>query len=127
MARQVRDLKFDPLDSSHLFAATDAGLFRSVDFGATWQPAAFPAGSDWTAWSVAYVGTGASVLAGFFYYANFLLRDLIHHEVSALLLCVIAIAISMWTAWRPFMVSPIRWPPPIGTMSWNSIIWTAGP
>src|SRR5262249_21740971 len=30
-------------------------------------------------WSLflAYVGTGASVLAGFFYYANFLLRDLI--------------------------------------------------
>jgi amino acid transporter len=58
-------------------------------------------------WSLflAYVGTGASVLAGFFYYANFLLRDLIHHEVSALLLCVIAIAISMWTAWRDVKIS----------------------
>jgi photosystem II stability/assembly factor-like uncharacterized protein len=59
VARQVRDLKFDPLDSSHLFAATDAGLFTSTDFGATWQPAAWPGGSDWTAWSIGYVGTGA--------------------------------------------------------------------
>jgi photosystem II stability/assembly factor-like uncharacterized protein len=58
VARQVRDLKFDPLDSTHLFAATDAGLFISTNFGASWQPAAFPAG-DWTAWSVGYLGKGA--------------------------------------------------------------------
>lgn len=59
LARQVRDLKFDPLDSSHLVAATDVGLFTSSDFGATWNRAALPSSADWKAWSVAYVGSSS--------------------------------------------------------------------
>jgi photosystem II stability/assembly factor-like uncharacterized protein len=33
---QVRDLEASPLDAETLFAATDAGLLRSTDAGATW-------------------------------------------------------------------------------------------
>ena len=58
-------------------------------------------------WSLflAYVGTGASVLAGFFYYANIMLRDITGHVASAVLLCVIVTALSMWTAWRDVEIS----------------------
>jgi amino acid transporter len=58
-------------------------------------------------WSLflAYVGTGASVLAGFFYYANIMLRDITGHTAPAVALCIIVTAISMWTAWRDVKIS----------------------
>jgi photosystem II stability/assembly factor-like uncharacterized protein len=56
-ARSVRELRIDPLDSRHIVAATNVGLFSSYDFGATWQQAQIPAG-DWSAWSVGYLGSG---------------------------------------------------------------------
>src|SRR5262249_2850428 len=37
VARAIRDLKIDPLDSRHMVVATNVGLFNSNDFGATWQ------------------------------------------------------------------------------------------
>jgi amino acid transporter len=58
-------------------------------------------------WSLflAYIGTGASCLGGFFYYANVLLRDATGRELSAVLLSSVVIAISMWTAWRDVKIS----------------------
>jgi len=57
VAQSVRDLKIDPLDSRHLLAATDLGLFTSADFGATWtRSTAFNDDQQWTAWSLAFLG-----------------------------------------------------------------------
>jgi amino acid transporter len=58
-------------------------------------------------WSLflAYVGTGASVLGGFFYYTNLTLRELTGHVLSAVLLATVVTAISMWTAWRDVKIS----------------------
>jgi hypothetical protein len=56
-AQSVRDLKIDPLDSRHLLAATDWGLFTSADFGATWtHSTAIPENQRWTAWSIEFLG-----------------------------------------------------------------------
>jgi amino acid transporter len=58
-------------------------------------------------WSLylAYVGTGASCLAGFFYYANVMLREITGHAASAVLLAVAVTVIAMWTAWRDVKIS----------------------
>jgi amino acid transporter len=59
------------------------------------------------AWSLllAYVGTGSSVIAGFFHYANLLVRDLTGHFTSGALLAILCTAISMFIAWRDVKVS----------------------
>jgi amino acid transporter len=59
------------------------------------------------AWSLflAYVGTGASVLGGFFHYANIMLRDITGHQASAVLLATIVTAVSMWITWRDVKIS----------------------
>jgi amino acid transporter len=59
------------------------------------------------AWSLllAYVATGASVLGGFYHYANVLLRDVTGHVASTVLLATIVTAGSMWIAWRDVEIS----------------------
>src|SRR5277367_1068893 len=59
------------------------------------------------AWSLllAYVGTGSSVIAGFFHYANLLVHDLTGHFTSGALLALLVTAISMVIAWRDIKIS----------------------
>jgi amino acid transporter len=59
------------------------------------------------AWSLllAYVATGASVIGGFYHWANLLLHDATGHGFSALLLAVIVTVASIWIAWRDVKIS----------------------
>jgi amino acid transporter len=59
------------------------------------------------AWSLllAYVATGSSVLGGFYHYGNLLILDARNHEISAVILAVLATAISTWIAWRDVKIS----------------------
>ena len=59
------------------------------------------------AWSLllAYVGTGSSVIGGFYHYANLLLRDATGHGFSAVLLAVLVTGISIWIAYRDVKIS----------------------
>lgn len=59
------------------------------------------------AWSLllAYVATGASVLGGFYHYANVMLRDATGHVASTVQLATIVTAGSMWIAWRDVEIS----------------------
>jgi amino acid transporter len=58
-------------------------------------------------WSLllAYVATGASVIAGFYQYANVMLRETTGHVSSTVLLATIVTAASMWIAWRDVKIS----------------------
>ncbi len=59
------------------------------------------------AWSLllAYVATGSSVIGGFYYYANLLLRDATGHIFSATLLSVVVTGVSIWIAYRDVKIS----------------------
>jgi amino acid transporter len=59
------------------------------------------------AWSLllAYVATGASVIGGFYHWANLLLHDATGHGFSAVLLAVIVTVASIWIAWRDVKIS----------------------
>jgi amino acid transporter len=59
------------------------------------------------AWSLllAYIATGASVIGGFYHYANLLLRDATGHGISAAFLALLVTAISVWIAWRDVKIS----------------------
>jgi len=59
------------------------------------------------AWSLllAYIATGASVIGGFYHYANLLLRDATGHGLSAAFLAVLVTAISICIAWRDVKIS----------------------
>src|SRR5208282_4897593 len=59
------------------------------------------------AWSLllAYVATGSSVIGGFYYYANLLLRDATGHAYSAVLLAVLVTGVSIWIAYRDVKIS----------------------
>jgi amino acid transporter len=59
------------------------------------------------AWSLllAYIATGASVIGGFYHYANLLLRDVTGHGTSAAFLALLVTAISIWIAWRDIKIS----------------------
>lgn len=59
------------------------------------------------AWSLllAYVATGASVIGGFYHYANLLLRDATGHGTSTTFLALLVIGISVWIAWRDVKIS----------------------
>ncbi len=59
------------------------------------------------AWSLllAYIATGASVIGGFYHYANLLLRDATGHATSAVFLVVLVTGVSMWIAWRDVQIS----------------------
>src|SRR6202030_3212856 len=61
-----------------------------------------PAVGAIVAWSLllAYVATGSSVIGGFYHYGNLLILDTGSHVVSAVILAVLATAISVWIAWR---------------------------
>jgi amino acid transporter len=66
-----------------------------------------PALGATAAWSLllAYIATGSSVIGGFYHFGNLLLRDATGHGTSAVLLTILAAAISMWIAWRDVKVS----------------------
>jgi len=66
-----------------------------------------PAVSAASAWSLllAYIATGASVIGGFYYYGNLLLRDATGHATSAIFLALLVTAISIWIAWRDVKIS----------------------
>jgi amino acid transporter len=59
------------------------------------------------AWSLllAYIATGASVIGGFYHYANLLLRDATGHGLSAAFLALLVTAISIAIAWRDVKIS----------------------
>jgi amino acid transporter len=59
------------------------------------------------AWSLllAYVGTGSSVIGGFYHYGNLLILDAGNHVVAAVLLSLLVTGISVWIAWRDVKVS----------------------
>ena len=59
------------------------------------------------AWSLllAYVATGASVIGGFYHYANLLLRDATGHVFSTVLLALLVAGISIWIAYRDVKIS----------------------
>ena len=59
------------------------------------------------AWSLllAYIATGASVIGGFYHYANLLLHDATGHGTSAVLLALLVTGISIWIAWRDVKIS----------------------
>jgi amino acid transporter len=59
------------------------------------------------AWSLllAYIATGASVIGGFYHYANLLLRDATGHGLSSAILAVLVTAISIAIAWRDVKIS----------------------
>ena len=59
------------------------------------------------AWSLllAYIATGASVIGGFYHFANLLLRDATGHGTSAAFLAILVTAISIWIAWRDVKIS----------------------
>jgi amino acid transporter len=59
------------------------------------------------AWSLllAYVATGASVMGGFYQYANVVLRETTGHVSSTALLATIVTVASMWIAWRDVKIS----------------------
>ena len=68
-ATSVRDIKVDPLNSLHLIAATDAGLFVSNDQGATWTLAPLHDATGGTAaffqmWSLGWVGPKTWLASG---------------------------------------------------------------
>ncbi len=62
-ASVVRDVRVDPKNSSIVMVASDAGLYRSTDAGATYAQVDFPnvggANVSETVWSLAYVGAGS--------------------------------------------------------------------
>ncbi len=66
IAGSVTDLKVDPRNSLVVLAATDAGLFRSTDAGATWQHLPLQAGQSrfFYFWSLAYAGNDVWLVAG---------------------------------------------------------------
>jgi amino acid transporter len=59
------------------------------------------------AWSLllAYIATGASVVGGFYHFANVLLREAVGHSVSTVFLALFVTAISAWIAWRDVKIS----------------------
>jgi len=59
------------------------------------------------AWSLllAYVATGASVIGGFYHYANLLLRDATGHVFSTVLLALLVTGASIWIAYRDVKIS----------------------
>ena len=59
------------------------------------------------AWSLllAYISTGSSVIAGFYHYANLLIRDASGHEFSAVFLSLVAASVSIFVAWRDVKIS----------------------
>jgi len=59
------------------------------------------------AWSLllAYVATGSSVIGGFYFYANLLLRDATGHVFSAVLMALLVTGVSIWIAYRDVKIS----------------------
>jgi len=59
------------------------------------------------AWSLllAYVATGASVIGGFYHYANLLLHDATQHTLSTVFLSLLVTGISIWIAYRDVKIS----------------------
>jgi amino acid transporter len=59
------------------------------------------------AWSLllAYVGTGSSVIGGFYHYANLLLHDATGHGFSTIILATLVTGLSIWIAYRDVKIS----------------------
>ncbi|MBV9623418.1 MAG: APC family permease [Acidobacteria bacterium] len=59
------------------------------------------------AWSLllAYVATASSVIGGFYYYANLLIRDATGHSYSAVLFAMLVTGVSVWIAYRDVKIS----------------------
>jgi amino acid transporter len=59
------------------------------------------------AWSLllAYIATGASVIGGFYHFANILLHDAVGRGISTVFLAILATGISIWIAWRDVKIS----------------------
>jgi len=66
-----------------------------------------PVASATSGWSLllAYVMTGASVIGGFYHYANLLLHDARGRGASSVLLVLVCAGISVWIAWRDIKIS----------------------
>jgi len=59
------------------------------------------------AWSLllAYVATASSSVGGFYHYGNLLILDAGNHIISAVLLSLFVMGISIWIAWRDVKIS----------------------
>ena len=59
------------------------------------------------AWSLllAYLGTGASVIGGFYHYGNLLILGSGDHRVAAVALALVVTGVSTWIAWRDVKIS----------------------
>lgn len=66
-----------------------------------------PSLASMAAWSllIAYVGTGASVVGGFVHYANVVLNEFAGVTAPGLLLCVVAVGVSIAVAYRDVKIS----------------------
>lgn len=66
-----------------------------------------PSLANMAAWSllIAYIGTGASVVGGFVHYGNVVLKEFAGATAPGLLLCVIAVGVSIAVAYRDVKVS----------------------
>jgi hypothetical protein len=65
LATQTRDLAVDPLNSLHLLAATDYGLFQSNDAGRTWAMSTPPGIASFAeVWSIAWLGGQTWMVVG---------------------------------------------------------------
>jgi len=86
------------------FAKCSASPGSLYSFTARILPPALGATSGWSL-LLAYIATGASVMGGFYHYANLLLHDVRGRGTSAVLLALICAAASMWIAWRDVKIS----------------------
>jgi photosystem II stability/assembly factor-like uncharacterized protein len=66
VAGAVTDIQVDPRNSLVVLAATDIGLFRSIDGGSSWQhlPLSSSAARFFFFWSLAYLGNDGWLVAG---------------------------------------------------------------
>ena len=86
------------------FAKYSSSPGSLYSFTAKILPPSLSATSGWSL-LLAYVMTGASVIGGFYHYANLLLHDARGRGTSSVLLVVVCAGISIWIAWRDIKIS----------------------
>jgi amino acid transporter len=86
------------------FARYSASPGSLYSYASMVLPPAMGAVAGWSL-LLAYVATGASVIGGFYHYANLLLHDATGHSTSTFFLAILVTGISAWIAWRDVKIS----------------------